>query len=91
MWCLQEAGRSAKTLICMQGMVQGALGGTKAMAQGLGPLLYAGIFSLFSTAGHGLPYFPGKTPALCQLRHPYLAGSAQQAAAAVSPSLQSQS
>ena len=43
----------------VQGMVQGALGGTKALAQGLGPLLYAGIFSLFSRPGGPLPFFPG--------------------------------
>lgn len=44
----------------MQGMVQGALGGCKALAQGIGPIVDAGIFAIFTRKHGRLPYLPGK-------------------------------
>jgi len=44
-----------------QGAVQGALFGARALANGVGPLVFAKLFSLFTRSdrpGH-LPYFPG--------------------------------
>lgn len=42
-----------------QGAMQGALQGAKALAQGLGPLIFAGLFSLFTKSWSPLPYIPG--------------------------------
>ena len=39
--------------------MQGALCSVKALAQGIGPLVYSGLFSLFSHRDGPLPYFPG--------------------------------
>ena len=49
---------------CVQGMVQGALSSVKALAQGVGPLIYSGLFSLFSHKDGKLPYFPGESAGL---------------------------
>ena len=46
-------------MLAAQGMVQGALSSVKALAQGVGPLIYSGLFSLFSHKDSKLPYFPG--------------------------------
>ena len=42
-----------------QGTIQGALYGAKALAQGIGPLVFAALFSAFSRSDSQLPYFPG--------------------------------
>lgn len=42
--------------------------GARALAQGLGPLIFAGLFALFTQSWSPLPYFPGmQTPALSSL------------------------
>lgn len=46
----------------LQGAVQGALQGARALAQGLGPLIFAGLFALFTKSWSPLPYFPGIKP-----------------------------
>jgi DHA1 family tetracycline resistance protein-like MFS transporter len=51
--------KSINVLESEQGAVQGALQGARALAQGLGPLAFAGIFSLFTKTSSPLPYFPG--------------------------------
>lgn len=40
-------------------MVQGALYGAKALATGIGPLLFAAMFAGFTKTDSPLPYFPG--------------------------------
>ena len=45
-------------------MVQGALGGCKALAQGIGPIVDAGIFAAFTHKHGRLPYLPGRVPLL---------------------------
>ena len=42
-----------------QGSVQGALYGARALAAGMGPLLFAQIFSAFTRSDSRLPFFPG--------------------------------
>lgn len=42
-----------------QGTVQGALFGARALAQGIGPVMFAAIFSAFTRSDTDLPYFPG--------------------------------
>jgi len=42
-----------------QGTVQGALFGSKSLAQGLGPLLFAKLFEVFTRSKSVLPYVPG--------------------------------
>lgn len=42
-----------------QGSVQGALYGARALASGTGPLVFAGLFSVFTKTDSPLPYFPG--------------------------------
>jgi MFS transporter, DHA1 family, tetracycline resistance protein len=53
--------KSKNATVEEQGTVQGAMFGTKALAQGFGPLLFAGIFRAFSTTDRmpGLPFYPG--------------------------------
>lgn len=55
-----------------QGAVQGALYGARALAMGFGPLLFAGVFRLFTKSDSPLPYFPGA---------PFVVGVAGMAAA----------
>ena len=50
-------------------MVQGALSSVKALAQGVGPLIYSGLFSLFSHKDGKLPYFPGESSMLAKAIH----------------------
>ena len=47
----------------LQGTIQGALYGAKALAQGIGPLIFAGLFSAFTRSDSRLPFFPGGWPA----------------------------
>ncbi|GAB4814357.1 hypothetical protein N2152v2_001403 [Parachlorella kessleri] len=42
-----------------QGSVQGALYGARALASGVGPLLFAALFKAFTSSESKLPYFPG--------------------------------
>ncbi|QDZ20965.1 MFS general substrate transporter [Chloropicon primus] len=42
-----------------QGMVAGVIGGVRAQAYGLGPVIYASIFRVFTQTGSNLPYLPG--------------------------------
>eukprot|EP00884_Botryococcus_braunii_P008499 jgi/Botrbrau1/17650/Bobra.0166s0078.1 len=42
-----------------QGLIQGALYAAKSLAQGIGPITFAALFSLFSRSDSPLPYFPG--------------------------------
>ncbi|KAK9787487.1 hypothetical protein WJX73_002756 [Symbiochloris irregularis] len=49
-----------------QGTIQGALYGARALAQGVGPLIFAALFTVFSKGSFGLPIFPGA---------PFIAGS----------------
>eukprot|EP00887_Chlorella_sp_A99_P004926 scaffold4.g4926.t1 len=42
-----------------QGSVQGALFGARALASGIGPLLFAQLFPMFTRTSSSLPYFPG--------------------------------
>ena len=39
--------------------MQGALYGARSLAQGAGPVIFAGIFTLFSQTSTSVPYFPG--------------------------------
>ena len=39
--------------------MQGALFGARSLASGLGPIIFAALFALFSRSDTGLPYFPG--------------------------------
>ena len=48
----------------LQGAVQGALQGARALAQGIGPPIFAGLFALTTASWSPLPYFPGKCLAL---------------------------
>lgn len=43
----------------VQGTVQGALYGARALAQGIGPLIFAWMFAAFTKGSYGLPVFPG--------------------------------
>jgi hypothetical protein len=43
----------------MQGAMQGALFGARSLATGLGPVIFAALFTLFSRSDSSLPYFPG--------------------------------
>ena len=43
----------------LQGTVQGALQGARALAQGIGPPIFAGLFALTTASWSPLPYFPG--------------------------------
>ena len=43
----------------MQGAMQGALFGARSLATGMGPVIFASVFSLFSRSDSRLPYFPG--------------------------------
>lgn len=52
---------------CEQGTIQGALYGAKALATGVGPLMFAAMFAAFTKTDSPLPYFPGA---------PFLFGSA---------------
>ncbi len=47
----------------LQGTIQGALYGAKALAQGIGPLIFASLFSAFTRSDSRLPFFPGGWPA----------------------------
>lgn len=40
--------------------MQGALYGARSLAMGMGPVLFAALFSVFSRSDSNLPYFPGK-------------------------------
>lgn len=40
--------------------MQGALFGARSLGTGLGPILFATLFSLFSRSASPLPYFPGE-------------------------------
>jgi len=42
-----------------QGLVTGVISGLRAQAYGVGPLVYACLFRLFSSTENKLPYFPG--------------------------------
>lgn len=42
-----------------QGTVQGALAGARALASGIGPLIFAALFAAFTKTESPLPYFPG--------------------------------
>ncbi|KAK9805583.1 hypothetical protein WJX72_006405 [[Myrmecia] bisecta] len=42
-----------------QGTIQGALYGARSLAQGVGPLIFAALFSAFTRSDSPLPYFPG--------------------------------
>lgn len=42
-----------------QGSVQGALYGARAIASGIGPLVFAFLFKAFTTSDSSLPFFPG--------------------------------
>jgi MFS family permease len=42
-----------------QGAVQGALAGARALASGVGPLLFAFVFALTTRTDSPLPFFPG--------------------------------
>lgn len=42
-----------------QGSVQGALYGARAIASGVGPLVFAFLFKIFTTSDSSLPFFPG--------------------------------
>lgn len=46
---------------CPQGAMQGALFGARSLATGLGPVLFAAAFSVFSRSDSRLPFFPGDT------------------------------
>ena len=46
--------------------MQGALFGARSLATGLGPIIFAALFALFSRSDTGLPYFPGAWPRLCR-------------------------
>lgn len=50
-----------KRLNCsvLQGAMQGALAGARALASGVGPLIFAGLFALFTQSWSPFPYFPG--------------------------------
>ena len=45
----------------LQGQIQGALYGARALAQGLGPFAFAAMFAAFSRSDSPLPYFPGES------------------------------
>lgn len=45
----------------LQGAVQGALQGARALAQGIGPLIFAGLFSIFTQSWSPFPYIPGNS------------------------------
>ncbi|KAK9805503.1 hypothetical protein WJX72_001711 [[Myrmecia] bisecta] len=42
-----------------QGTIQGALYGARSLAQGVGPLIFAALFSAFTRSDSPMPYFPG--------------------------------
>ncbi|KAK9826348.1 hypothetical protein WJX81_000370 [Elliptochloris bilobata] len=48
-----------------QGTIQGALYGAKALAQGMGPLVFAALFSAFTRSDSKLPFFPGAPFVFC--------------------------
>ncbi|EIE23230.1 MFS general substrate transporter [Coccomyxa subellipsoidea C-169] len=50
-----------------QGAMQGALFGARSLATGMGPVIFASIFSVFSRSDSRLPFFPGA---------PFIAGAA---------------
>ena len=47
-------------LISMQGTIQGALYGARALAQGTGPIIFAAIFAAFTREESPFPKFAGK-------------------------------
>lgn len=48
----------------LQGAMQGALFGARSLATGMGPVIFAAVFSLFSRSDSRLPFFPGLLPLL---------------------------
>ena len=51
----------------LQGAMQGALAGARALASGIGPLIFAGLFALFTQSWSPFPFFPGKDTAVSRL------------------------
>jgi hypothetical protein len=54
-----HTSQRAECLCFVQGAMQGALFGARSLATGMGPVIFASVFSLFSRSDSRLPYFPG--------------------------------
>lgn len=64
--CCMRPFMPIKFDVCiLQGQIQGALYGARALAQGLGPFAFAAMFAAFSRSDSPLPYFPGRPSATC--------------------------
>ncbi len=63
-----ERPRATASAPGAQGTIQGALYGAKALAQGIGPLIFAALFSACTRSDSPLPYFPGARAARAAAR-----------------------
>jgi len=57
--CAHQHPPSAARRCLLQGLVQGALAGIRALAQGVGPLLFAQLFAAVTRTDSPLGYHPG--------------------------------